>query len=120
MFEIGDLRCENRREPLILAEEHPVFSWKIATEERDWFQKFYRIRVREEDGRTVWDSGRVLSGQQNQIEYRGEALRPDTRYLWEIAVESASGDRACTRRFAVQNSICARWGTESAGSTESP
>ena len=99
MFEIGDLRCENRREPLILAEEHPVFSWKIATEERDWFQKFYRIRVREEDGRTVWDSGRVLSGQQNQIEYRGEALRPDTRYLWEIAVESASGDRACASDY---------------------
>ncbi|MGI6107013.1 MAG: family 78 glycoside hydrolase catalytic domain [Lachnospiraceae bacterium] len=95
MFQVTDLRTENRREPILIGAGKPVFSWKIGTDEENWFQKSYRILVREESGETVWDSGETESRRQNQIEYAGTALKPDTRYLWQVRIRAEGDPGAC-------------------------
>lgn len=57
---ITDLRIQNAREPLAIEDRHPVFSWKMESGERGAHQTAYRICVvRESDGSTLWDSGKV-------------------------------------------------------------
>lgn len=87
---IVDLRTENKKSPLQVGTDRPVFSWRAETEEENWYQRAYRVCVKR-DGAQVWDSGEVKSGRMNQIVYEGEPLESGTRYTWEVRVTDQRG-----------------------------
>ena len=89
---ITDLRVQNAREPLAIEDRHPVFSWKMESDERGAHQTTYRIRVlRDSDGSTLWDTGEVADGRSDNIRYAGVALQPEMAYTWEVAVRDGAG-----------------------------
>lgn len=80
------LKTNSRVDPLGIDTLPPLFQWQLCTQHENCYQSAYRIVVMESGGRVVWDSGKVLSDQQIQIPYSGEALRSMTRYCWRVMV----------------------------------
>ncbi|MBQ8638435.1 MAG: family 78 glycoside hydrolase catalytic domain [Lachnospiraceae bacterium] len=103
-MKIVQLRVENMRNPIGVDVEAPVFSWRVETEERNWYQAGYRIRVwKTESGAwgfeepvsaPVWDSGMVMSRTMNMVPYEGAALESDSRYLWKVDVLAENQEEA--------------------------
>ena len=63
-------RLEALREPMGVDEPRPRFSWQLRSQERSAAQSAYRIEVHAGDT-LVWDSGKVVSRQNSQVEYAG-------------------------------------------------
>ncbi|SEG90848.1 alpha-L-rhamnosidase [Actinacidiphila yanglinensis] len=90
------LRCDHRTTPLGIDDPAPLLSWRLASDRRDDDPTAYRIRVAErpeelaEDGRAWWDSGRIGDPAAIGAGYEGPALRPSTRYHWQVEVWSAT------------------------------
>lgn len=70
----------------------PLFSWEIASSDRNVLQHFYRIQVYKK-GELVWDSGDVASSASNHIRYTGVPLEASTLYSWDVTVGLNSGKR---------------------------
>lgn len=75
------LRVEYLERPLAVASLQPRFSWWVTDPTEGAKQSAYQIQVRK-GGQTTWDTGRVASSKQNQIEC--EALDPATDYEWRV------------------------------------
>ncbi len=90
MAKIVNLRTEYKFNPIGMDESEPRFSYALA--DTDACQISRRIRVKDENGKMVWDSGIVKSGESLQIEYAGEPLQPFTRYCWHVEAELNNGE----------------------------
>ena len=93
-------RVEYRSNPMALDIARPRFSWEIENEAATdagsggCFQAAYQILVTtgsDYEGGELWDSGRVDSGETLNIEYKGTALQPHTRYFWRVRAWDSSG-----------------------------
>ena len=82
----SNLRCEFRMNPLGIDASRPRLSWVIESKEKGVHQTAYQVVV---DG--VWDTGKVLSDQSQNIEYVGKSLVSGTRYNWKVRVWDNSG-----------------------------
>lgn len=88
---ITNLRVQNKVNPLVIEDTHPLFSWQMLSDVIGQEQTAYQIIVvRESDNSTVWNSGKVISGISNNINYLGVALQPETGYSWEVTVWDAN------------------------------
>lgn len=87
-----DFRTEYRENPIGLTEKVPRFSWKIESDEKDTVQTSYEIKVTDENGKLVWDSGKKISDQSVLISYEGEALAGETFYSVEVTVADNHGN----------------------------
>ena len=88
-------RCCGMYDPLGIESKVPDFAWNIEADNREDYQKNYRIKVYEEKSQeTVWDSGVVESRKTNGIQYEGKPLKTETRYCWSLEIHSTKGDRA--------------------------
>ena len=91
------LRCEYLVNPLGIDAARPRLGWVLESGERAQCQTAYQIRVAPgadlltQDGGTVWDSGRVDSAEQNQIEYGGPALQSHQQCFWSVRVWDGAG-----------------------------
>src|SRR5438552_3877383 len=80
------LTCEYIQNPLGIDTKTPRFSWTFHNTERNQLQSAYEIIVSDEvkliqEGRgSSWTSGKVISSQNVQVEYAGNALKSFTRY----------------------------------------
>ncbi len=74
-------------------EDKPRFSWKLASAKHGAAQSAYRIKVRNAEGKTVWDSSKIISDKSLYIEYGGEKLKSSARYFWSVSVWDESGER---------------------------
>lgn len=92
---VTDLTVEYVETPLGIDTEMPRFGWQIAYTEdvRDVVQTAYRIEVTDEGGNMVWDTGKVESGDSQNIPYSGSALKPVTRYMWALTVWDNRGEK---------------------------
>ncbi len=90
---LTNLKTNYRNTPLGTDITTPQFSWQMIapSTSRGLAQKVYQILVKNEKGLKVWDSGKVNSGQAHAIQYAGEALKPSTRYTWELQVWDNKG-----------------------------
>lgn len=90
---IDSLRAEYLDKPIGIDVEVPRFSWQMIADDqsRGNVQEAYRIVVKNENQELVWDSGKVDSGQSHLIAYAGDALKPKTRYTWEVKVWDQTG-----------------------------
>ncbi len=86
------LRCEYLANPIGIDAARPRLSWALESKERGQHQTAYQIRVTvNAESRVTWDSDRVESAEQNQIEYNGPALQSHQRYSWSVRVWDAAG-----------------------------
>ncbi|WP_073946366.1 alpha-L-rhamnosidase [Streptomyces kebangsaanensis] len=80
------------RRPLGIDVARPRLSWPLSG---DGAQHAYQVRVATSPGRLVrpdvWDSGRVTSRRSVLVPYTGPALKPRTRYHWQVRVWDAPG-----------------------------
>ena len=85
---LTNLKTNYRTTPLGTDIATPQFSWQMTAPvtSRRVSQNAYQITVKNDKGLKVWDSGKVNSGQAHAIQYAGEALKPSTRYTWELNV----------------------------------
>ncbi len=93
----AQLRCEYLVNPLGIDTPRPRLSWVLESAERAQRQTAYQIHVAPDtallgkDSALLWDSGRVESTEQNQIEYAGPALRSHQQCFWSVRVWDAAG-----------------------------
>jgi alpha-L-rhamnosidase len=98
------LLCEYRENPLGIDAVKPRLSWVIESgnsklETRNWGEGPRRIRqtayhvlvasspeMLVQDKGDLWDSGRVESDQQNQIEFAGKPLQSRQQCFWKVRV----------------------------------
>ncbi len=89
------LRCEYRTNPLGIDVLRPRLSWTLESRpkaERDRKQTAWRIlaasdpAVLAKDQGDLWDSGKVESSRQNQIEYAGKPLASGAACYWKVRV----------------------------------
>ena len=89
---ISALRCEYLTNPLGLNVLHPRFTWQIESQEANFVQTAYEIRVTAYElgltnkAKIVWNSGRVITDQSVNIEYKGLPLESKTRYFWQVRI----------------------------------
>jgi hypothetical protein len=95
------LRCEYRENPLGVDVVKPRLSWVIEersqkSEVRGLRQTEYQILVAsseellKKDKGDLWDSGKVLSDQQNQIAYAGKPLASRMQCWWKVRTWTCS------------------------------
>ena len=87
-----DLRTEYRENPIGLTDKAPRFSWKMESEEKDTLQTAYEIKVTDENGNVVWNSGKKASDQSVLIPYEGETLADEMLYKVEVSVADNHGN----------------------------
>ncbi len=86
------LRVEFIREPgyTKIVDSLPEFSWFVP--EEAVIQKAYQILVSsskelaEKNIGDVWNSGQVRSSKSLDIEFEGEALKPNSTYYWRVRI----------------------------------
>lgn len=73
-------------DPIGIDTPYPLFQWQLYTQTRNSYQSAYRMIVTDNDGKTVWDTGKVHTSKQLQIAYQGEPLLSMRQYTWHVMV----------------------------------
>ena len=90
------LKCEYLVNPIGIDNASPRLSWQMLDHRKGAVQQAYRILVGTDSiqliNKTgiVWDSGKVLAAT-NLITYKGAALRPFTKYYWQLVLWDKEG-----------------------------
>ena len=98
--ELTNLRTEYKINPLGIDATHPRFSWEILSGKRNFKQKAYQIRASESEKELLkgkgllWDSGKILSDQSNQVVYNGTALKSGQRIYWQVKIWDKDGSES--------------------------
>jgi alpha-L-rhamnosidase len=91
------LEVNNVATPLGIDDTAPRFSWWLSDDGRGAHETAYEVWVGTEgvqlaSGKAdMWDSGKVSSGDSQNVKYAGKALEPSTRYYWRVEVWGADG-----------------------------
>ncbi len=91
------LKCEYLTNPLGLNILHPRFTWQIESQEENFIQTAYEIRVAtsvmmlDQKNKLVWNSGKVNSDHSVNVEYKGKPLESQTRYFWQVRIWDNKG-----------------------------
>ena len=94
-MKLYDLRTEYRENPIGLTDKEPRFSWKMESQEKDTLQTAYEIKVIDENGNVVWNSGKKVSDQSVLIPYEGETLADEMLYKVDVSVADNHGNVEC-------------------------
>ncbi len=94
---VDRLTCNFSAYPMGISGLSPTLAWQIKSPGSNIMQSAFRVIVSEKpddvknDNGTVWDSGKVESGQSVNVQYNGSALKPDKRYYWKVKVWDEDG-----------------------------
>ncbi|MCP4612881.1 MAG: family 78 glycoside hydrolase catalytic domain [Planctomycetes bacterium] len=94
---VSELRCEYRVNPLGIDVVKPRLSWIMESAQRGQVQSAYQILAADSEEKLrlnqgeLWDSGKVESGQSNQVVYEGEPLESRMRCYWKVRVWDKDG-----------------------------
>jgi hypothetical protein len=89
------LLCDFRTDPMGVDSTNPKLDWILQTNDaasRDLTQSAYQIVVASspellgQDRGDLWDSGKAISNQTNQISYLGKPLQSDEVAWWKVRV----------------------------------
>ncbi len=90
--------CNHQFECYMLANDVPLFGWQIESLEKDITQSAYSIMLYENNNTNenlVWESGRIESSQNREVEYNGEYRFADNkRYHWKVKVWDNNGNES--------------------------
>ena len=92
---VNDLTVDHKVNPLGVGNKNPAFSWKIKGTGSNIMQSAYIIKVATDKAfsplKTVWQSGKVESGQSVLNKYNGPELKSGQRYFWQVKIWDANG-----------------------------
>jgi alpha-L-rhamnosidase len=86
------LTCEMIENPLAVIQNQPRLSWQLVSNESNISQTAYQVLVAsseeklKKDEADVWDSRRVNSDKNLQINFGGSPLKSETKYFWKVKV----------------------------------
>ncbi len=89
---LTELRIEYHKNPQGIDVPKPRFSWIIKANGRNRSQTAYQILVASskeklaKNNGDIWDSGKVISNNTNQIAYDGISLASNTTYYWKAKI----------------------------------
>ena len=91
------LRTDHLTNPIGIDATKPQFAWQSDAKTPNWMQSAYQLLIATSEknlapGKSdVWDSGRIASSDSINIPYNGPALKPQTRYFWQVRVWDNKG-----------------------------
>jgi len=94
--EVKNVSCEYLAHALGIDTAQPRLSWILDSSERDQKQTAYQVLVADTpeqlaaDQGSLWDSGKVRSGQSVHVEYAGKTLVSGQRCWWRVRVWDAT------------------------------
>ncbi len=87
---VHQLKIENLTNPVGLDAAQPRFSWQLTSDKRSTQQAAYEIHVATDAATlgkgSVWNSGKVTSGQSVFVPYGGAGLKSAGTYYWQVRV----------------------------------
>ncbi len=95
---VETLRCEYLADPVGIDTQQPRLSWQLRSGERGAAQTAYEILVAgdaatlEKGEGDLWSTGRVETGQSQQIVYGGKPLATGRQCLWKVRVWDQNGE----------------------------
>jgi hypothetical protein len=95
--QVVNLRCEYKINPLGLETQTPHLGWEIKSATPNFTQVACRVWVADNEtllnqGKTnIWDSGKILTRESVQFDYKGPKLQPNHYYYWKVAVWDQAG-----------------------------
>ncbi len=104
--DLTHLRCEYQDNPLGIDVAQPRLSWVIESVRRAELQTAYQVLVASTPENLaanrgdLWDSGRVASNQNIQVEYAGQPLASQMRCHWKVRVWDKDGKPSAWSRPA--------------------
>ena len=83
--------------PLGVDDTAPRLSWRVKSGSDGWTQAAYQIRAARSDwqlrrGAYLWDSGKVRSSSQTDVEWGGPELESRETVVWQVRAWSTRGD----------------------------
>ena len=94
---VGELRCEDLKNPSGIDILQPRLSWKLQSSSRDEMQTAYQILAAsspanlDADQGDLWDSGKVTSDQSIQVGYAGKTMAARAHCFWKVRVWDKNG-----------------------------
>ena len=88
---VQNLLTENLSNPIGLDIAAPRFSWQLSGDKRNIQQTAYEIKVASGKA-TVWNSGKISSGESVHVGYAGIAVQSGKIYTWQVRVWDNSGN----------------------------
>jgi alpha-L-rhamnosidase len=94
---VGELRCEDLKDPQGIDAVQPRLSWKLYSNGRNQAQTAYEILVASSpvelaaNQGDLWESGKVLSDQSIQLGYAGKPLASRAPCFWKVRVWDEAG-----------------------------
>lgn len=89
---VNKLVTEYLTNPMGIDITHPRLSWQLQSTETNVIQSAYEIRTAatvaqlEKGENLIWTSGKVISNQSVNIEYKGPELQSQQRVYWQVRV----------------------------------
>jgi len=93
---VVQLRCEYRTNPLGIGTVRPRLSWIINDSRPGAIQTAYQILVAStpeilaQNRGDLWDTGKVISSEMNQLEYAGKPLQSRMTCYWKVRIWDAN------------------------------
>ncbi len=85
---ISNLKCEYAQSPINIDNPNPHFSWTLMSKGRSVYQSSYQIIVSTtaDMKSIIWDSEIERSPKSFQVNYKGDELKSNTKYYWQVRV----------------------------------
>lgn len=86
------LTSEMAVNPLALSQQKPRLSWQLVSKALNVSQSAYQVLVASSEEKLqknegdIWDSGKVISTKNLQINYSGNPLKSEAKYFWKVKV----------------------------------
>lgn len=97
-YNVENLTCEWRTEPLGIDVKNPLLAWQLTSVDRNQWQSAYEIIVSDNmkdinrNKGNVWNTGKIKSREQNNIEYAGKPLKSFAKYYWKVRSYDKDGN----------------------------
>lgn len=92
VLSVSTFRCEYLENPVAIENRTPRLSWQLRSGGEAKAQTAYRVLVAASPSLLIegqadfWDSGKVISSQSNQVEYKGKSLDSRQTLYWKVMV----------------------------------
>lgn len=92
------LTCEYLENPLGVDVAVPRFGWTFNLAGKNQMQSAYEIIVSDhlkdvqQGNGTIWATGKIVSAENIQVEYRGKTLQSFTKYYWRVRIFDQSNE----------------------------
>ena len=83
---VKDLICEYHTNPIGIDVQKPRLSWQIVSTGQNVLQLAYEVKVTDQAGKLLWNSGKVNSAQSVDVVYEGAALKSMQRISWQVRI----------------------------------